>query len=177
MGRPPWTEEQREAARQRSEAKREVMAPHMPEGGELITYRPAEGGPAATTWRGIRFPANVPIPVTDKSMIDAARNNRYFQVGDAPPFRGPDLVFDNPAAYRTHVHNWLKDLRSCEDFVKHWADDGKLRGVCGVGEEDYRIMAPYLDAKLEYLAKYDGLDASGVSDLCMRYGVTELAWR
>jgi hypothetical protein len=60
------------------------------------TYIPGEGDPLSVEWHGHTFHANVPEQVSHVKLIEAARNNKFFKVGEFYP--NTDQVENQPQA-------------------------------------------------------------------------------
>lgn len=45
-----------------------------------IVYRPQDGDPVVTVWRGVTFTKDVPVETDDAELIEAARGNQHFDV-------------------------------------------------------------------------------------------------
>lgn len=52
--------------------------------GEDQLHGPGLAGPSFTTWKGIKFPKDVPVDVTDQDIIRRAKGNVFFKVEGLP---------------------------------------------------------------------------------------------
>lgn len=59
-----------------------------------VTYIPLEDGDKPfTIWQGIKFRANVPVPVTNAEVVALAKQNPWFSVAGKPPVeRAPQIA-------------------------------------------------------------------------------------
>ncbi len=146
------------------------------EDGENITFCPELGGASETIWREIHFRANVPVFVKDKDLIDAARGNRFFQVGNEKKALSNETPKTHDQ-YRAHVIRWLGETKNTEDLIKRWAADRELRTSCEAGSDDYRYLSQFLETKLRDHARFDGLDDQKVASLFLKHGIVEIPWR
>lgn len=169
---------------------------------ELVTYLPGDGDPHTVKWGGHTFHANVATPVAyvdfadpeaaphpNKTLVERARGNKHFKVGDEKkPAAGPAQP-TTPEQYRAHVVAWLKDIgrdavnsnamtAGCtEALIRRWADDAKLREVCGVGTDDYIYLRSLIDPKLSECQRADELNNEQLRELWVKHGIMELPWR
>ena len=151
--------------------------------GEDVTYLAGEGDPAKVKWRGIEFNANVPVRLTDKAHIEAARGNRCFRVGNESkdtPFKAPADAME----YRAHVVDWMRGVDRLEDptekleyIIGKWAGDRNLRVVCEVGQDDIAFLGTMFEPKMAALRKAAGLNNLQVADMWVRHGILDLPWR
>jgi len=145
--------------------------------GEHVTYFPGRGDPDYAVWRGITFNAGEPVFVTDQSMVEAARGNRFFHVGEGKPQKDPLAPPVNAKEYRAHVVRWLKDTRSVDQLVGNWAGDRTLRQECEIGLDDIQWLGTLVEPKLRELSRAEGLDPSKVAEIWISHGILELPWR
>jgi hypothetical protein len=160
---------------------------------ETIVYRPGPLDPSVTTWCGHKFEANVPKEIrghsagTDREklnlhLIERARENKLFQVGNERPKRKP--IYDPVTAeeYRLYIVDWLQspELNSpatrAEDLVARFSKDRELQIKCGVGTDDYEYIGTLFMPKLHQLAKRDEMNEAQVASMWIRYGYNQLPW-
>lgn len=157
------------------------------ETSEQITYIPGDGDPVSTKWHGIVFHAHVPKLISKPELIEAAKANRFFKVGEyspdqdkAPPpfFTGDPKTSDQ---YRAHVVAWLNKLSAApssphtiEEMVKTWVAEQHLRESCEVGSEDYSFIGAQFLPKMHEFAKQAEMSDTQLADLWRRYGVFQL---
>lgn len=128
---------------------------------EQITYRPIhDGDPAKVTWMGLVFHANVPKTITNPKLIDAAKGNKWFKVGEFDPKTDGVPVEETglpktPEQYRAHVIAWLKRMESVDALDTKWAGEETLRIECGVGTDDIEYLAGFVDPARHELRKRD----------------------
>jgi hypothetical protein len=146
------------------------------EDGTAITFCPEEGGSSSTTWRGIVFKAHIPVMIKDQTMIDAAKGNRFFSVGDEI-VRTPNAAPKTRDEYRNHVVAWLKEVLTTDDLAHRWARDRNLRTSCEVGSDDLNYLGTLIDPKLRDLQRADGLSDPQVATLFIQVGILDLPWR
>lgn len=175
------TEEQNQAAAsQQSQQKAAVQQSKEPASQPLqeqVTYRPAEGDPPRTKWRGYEFSANVPVLVKDRHLIESARTNPCFQVGNTPPPANPNALPTDHLSYRSYAVEWLKNAGSSDELIKRWAQEANLREKCNVGYDDISYLGKIIEPKLDTLRRGEGLNDQQVAGLWIRHGILELPWR
>lgn len=139
-----------------SAAKAAVPAVPKP-AGELVTYVPQqEGDPHKTRWAGIVFHANVPVRVTNPRLVEKARENPWFHVGEGPPVPRTAPKRERPKTpdqYRAHVVAWLKEMDSPEELQARWIAEEGLRQECGVGPGDLDYLETLIRPKLTELKR------------------------
>lgn len=158
-------------------AKAAAMATETAEMGEDVTYLSSEGGPNTTKWRGIEFKANIPVRLTDKSHIEAARMSKFYRVGSA---RAGDVLSGTPKTameYRGYVVDWIKDCETVDQVAAHWASDRDLRSKCEVGQDDVSYLGTLVEPKLHALRMKEGLSEMAVAGIWVKHGVLDLPWR
>lgn len=155
-------------------------APQTPSGQQQLTYVPSEGDPHSVTWRKRTFAANVPVVVDDLDMIEAARGNSRFIVGDFKAGMMPPKVNEiptSPTGYRLHVMQWMRDVVSVDQLVEQWGKDRALRGACDVGADDISYLGTLLDPKMRELQRRDGLSDQQLASVWIKHGFLEIPWR
>jgi hypothetical protein len=160
---------------------------------ETVTYVPGPMDPVIVTWCGHKFEANVSKEIkghaggTDReklnaNLIESARNNRLFRIGNEKPKRN---ALKDPATaeeYRIYMVEWLQapDLNSpsthAEDLIARFAKDRELQVKCGVGTDDYEYLGTLFMPKLHQLAKRDELNDTQIGSVWLRYGFNTLPW-
>lgn len=156
---------------------------------EMITYVPGQGDPAHTTWCGHTFHANVPKEIkghaggTEREklnahLIERARANPSFKVGNAKPARDAAKQPTTAEEYRVYFVEWMKtpSLQHAEDLVARLAKDRELQHLCGVGTDDFDFMRDLFMPKLHDLAKADELTPGQLADVWLRHGFNQLLW-
>ncbi len=148
---------------------------------EQVTYVPGPDDPSTVKWAGHVFHANVPKPVINKTLIEAARGNKFFRVGAFSP---SDVGTTEKAVlpktsndYRAHVVAWLKRVESADEFMTQWARDAPMREDCEVGLDDYDYLGSLMAPRLAELAKIDGLNELQLAKMWTRHGVNQVPWR
>jgi hypothetical protein len=145
--------------------------------GEDVTYCPGRDDPHVTKWRGVEFKANVPMRVTNAEMIDAARLNRFFRVGNETNINTPHAPPTTAMAYRGWVLDWVKEVETIDQLVTHWAADRALRSSCEVGQDDISFLGTLIEPKLKQFRMAAGLSDAQVADIWVKHGILELPWR
>jgi hypothetical protein len=156
---------------------------------ETITYVPGNGDPTSIKWCGHTFHANVPKEITGHAsgaerdrlnmhLIERARENKSFQVGNARPKR--DVITEPKTAeeYRAYVVGWLKEtpFAHADDLIRRFAKDRELQAACEVGSDDFSWIATLFMPKLHELARADELTQAQVSSLWIQNGFNVLPW-
>ena len=147
------------------------------DGGEHITYLPGEGDPHTIKWRGVEFRANTPVWSDNSDMIEAARTNRFFRVGDASHERRHDEAPQDAMEYRRHVLNWMKSVTTVDQLVTNWSADRSLRDKCEVADDDIRYLGTLIEPKLRDMRAAEGLSETAMASIWIKHGVLELPWR
>jgi hypothetical protein len=147
------------------------------ESGTRITYIAGQGDPASVKWRGIEFPANAAVSVVDEELVNLARGNPFFRVGDEPAAQNANAVPTTHMEYRGYVANWLNSVRTTEALILKWSSDRDLRERCDVGSDDFEYLGTLIEPKAASLARQDGLSDQQVASLWVKHGIFELPWR
>jgi hypothetical protein len=115
--------------------KDEGEAPALLPASETVTYTPGPGDPNETTWMGHKFKAHVPHPVRNAALIEKARGNKFFHVGDFDPAKHAykETVAEpkTAEAYRAWAVNWLRDVENVDALCERWANEAKMRARLG----------------------------------------------
>lgn len=160
---------------------------------EMVTYVPCPMDPVHTTWCGHKFEANIPKEIkghaagTEREklnalLIERARDNKHFRVGNAKAKRDPAKEPSTAEEYRLFIVEWLKSPRfndpdtHAEDLIARFSKERELRDVCGVGTDDYDFIGNLFMPKLHELAKRDELTEAQLASLWLRYGFNQLPW-
>lgn len=155
---------------------------------ETITYVPGPMDPSQVVWAGHTFHANVGKDIRghaagtereklNASLIESARTNPRFTVGNAKPKRDAAREPATPEEYRSYFAEWLKKpFDHAEELIARFAVDRDLQVICGVGADDYDFMGALLMPKLHELAKGDELTETQLSGGWIRYGYNQLPW-
>lgn len=146
------------------------------EAAPRVTYLPGDGDPAVTKYRGITFKAHQPTEVT-KEIVDAVRGNRFFQIGDEPVQQAATDLPKTHEQYRAWVINWMKDVSTVRDLIRHWTEDQSLRHTCEVGSDDMNYLGTIIAPKVEGMRRSEGLSEQQLANLWIQAGVFELPWR
>ena len=121
-----------------------VQSDKPAEAGELVTYLPDPGDPVQTVWGGHTFHANLPLRVTNKTILDSAAHNRFFKVGVFNPGDAVETVETGlpktPEQYRAHAISWLKTMKSVDDLDRKWQGEETLRIACDIGSDDLDLL-------------------------------------
>ena len=124
---------------------------------EKVTYTPAPGDPPETEWMGHKFRANIPHPVTNARLVEMAKGNRFFHVGEFDPARDAykDVVVkpETAEAYRAWAVTWFKQMNSIEEFAERWANEAKMRARLEVGFDDYHYISSIAQPKIDELIR------------------------
>lgn len=156
---------------------------------ETITYLPGEGDKPFAIWCGHKFDANVPKEIKGHAagtqqeklnahLIERARDNKHFRVGNAKAKRDPVKTPTTPEEYRAYAVEWIKDpaIQHADDLIGRLAKDRELRTVCEVGSDDYAWLSTLFMPKLHELSKGDELTDGQVAALWVQHGFNELPW-
>lgn len=156
---------------------------------EMITYVPGPMDPSTIKWCGHTFHANVPKEITGRAdgsererlsahLIERARENKFFTVGNAKPKRDVMPMPTTAEAYRAYLVDWLKDpsIEHVEQLIARFAQDRNLRAACEVGSDDYSYIATLFLPKLHELTRMDELQPSQVAAIWASHGFNETPW-
>ena len=160
---------------------------------EMVTYVPGPEGPVTTTWCGHKFEANVPKEIkgnaggtereqVNATLIERARGNLHFRVGDAKKARDPVKDPTTAEEYRIYFVEWLKspamsgEDTHADDLIARYARDRQLQAVCGVGTDDYEFIGNLLTPKLHELSKRDEMSGEQLAASWRRFGFNQLPW-
>lgn len=152
-----------------------------------ITYLPVEGDPVTVKWCGVTFHANVPVELTGNPegtkreqlnawMIESAKGNKYYAVGDAPrPRATKPAQPTTPEEYRAYMVDWLRGrFEHVDDLIARFAKDRELQVMCEVGTDDFAYLGSLFLPKLHDLAKADEMTEGQVASAWLRHGVNQL---
>jgi hypothetical protein len=145
--------------------------------GEDVTYVPGADDPTICKWQGREFKANVPMRVRDKGLIESARTNRFFRVGDQGPEPGDNDPPKNATQYRAHVVAWMKEVNTVDDLVVKWSADRDLRRACEVGHDDIDWLGRLFEPKLRHMRIEEQLSELDVAGVFVKHGILEIPWR
>lgn len=156
---------------------------------ETITYIPGPMDPVYTTWCGHKFEANIPKEIRgnaagtereklNATLIERARDNKSFRVGNAKPRRDPAKDPTTAEEYRHYIVEWMKSTAfdHAEDLIVRFAKDRDLQHLCGVGTDDYEFIGTLFMPKLHELAKRDELSEPQLGAVWLRHGFNQLPW-
>lgn len=124
---------------------------------EIVTYTPGPGDPLEVVWAGHKFKAHVPHPVRNGALIEKARSNRFFHVGefDASKHAYTEKLSEPKTAegYRAWAVAWLKDVNSVDDLCERWANEARMRNKLEVGFDDFHYMSHLFQPRLDDLLR------------------------
>jgi hypothetical protein len=155
---------------------------------ETVTYCPGREDPVSVEWGGHTFHANVPKEITghpdgtaaeqiNHHIIERARDNRQFMVGDQ---RKPRDAIAQPVTsdeYKTHMISWMMEpFRHVEDLIGKFASERNLQAACGVGSDDYDYLGSLFMPKLMALARADEMTELQLAAVWARHGYNVLPW-
>lgn len=156
---------------------------------ETVTYVPGPMDPVRITWCGHTFEANISKEIKghaggtereklNASLIERARENKHFRVGNAKAKRDPAKDPATAEEYRFYIVEWLKlpSFDHAEDLIARFSKERDLRQVCGVGTDDYDFIGNLFMPKLHELAKRDELTEPQLGAVWLRYGFNQLPW-
>jgi uncharacterized protein (DUF736 family) len=156
---------------------------------ESITYLPGDGDPSTVTWCGHTFRANVAKEITghadgtdreqlNHQLIERARDNPHFKVGDARPKRTGREIPKTAEEYRAYMAAWLQDpsIQHADQLIARFAKDRELQAACEVGSDDFSLLATLFMPKLHEMAKADELTEGQVAQLWINHGINQLPW-
>lgn len=156
---------------------------------ETVTYMPGPMDPSTIKWCGHTFQANVSKEITadpngsesqklNAHLIERARENSHFKVGNARRQRGAIIEPKTAEEYRAYVVEWLKDpaLDHADRLIARFAKDRDLQAACEVGADDYSYLATLFMPKLHELARADELSEGQVASLWLNHGINQLPW-
>ena len=156
---------------------------------ESITYLPGEGDPTNTTWCGHAFRANVPKEITgsplgsereklNHHLIERARENPLFKVGDARPRRRTIEIPKTAEEYRAYIAAWLQEpsIQHADQLIARFARDRELQAACEVGSDDFAFISTLFMPKLHDMAKADELTDGQLAQLWINHGINQLPW-
>lgn len=155
----------------------QAPAPTPKEEGELVTFLPPRGESDVVKWRGVEFKAGVPVRLTDKSHIEAARGHKFFRVGNEAKGDEPSRAPTDAMEYRGHVLEWMRDVSTVDQLARNWAADRDLRVKCEIGHDDIQYLGTLIEPKLRDMRQAEGLSQGQIAEIWMKHGVLELPWR
>jgi hypothetical protein len=129
-----------------------------PLASEQITYLPADGDPPSVKWLGHTFHANVPKTVTNATLIEKAKTNKFFKLGAFDPAVDGVKVEETtlpktPEQYRAHAVAWIKRVASVDELDLKWQGEETLRMSSGAGSDDVEYLMSLLEPKRAELRK------------------------
>ena len=133
--------------------------------GVEITYVPRlDGDPFNTSVEGIRFEANKPRLVSNPAVIEMAKTNPWFKVGDRAPAPLPTYGKpQNDIEYRRYAIEWMQKAKSSDEVRRRWDAEEDLRSTCDIGTEDLDFLAPYYQSRVEQLVKAEKEAGNAIS--------------
>jgi hypothetical protein len=162
---------------------------------EIVTYMPRERtDPVSVTWAGRTFHANDPVEMTGRQdgtdrerlnfhIIERARENRCFVVGNERPKRDAKKRPETAEEYRAHMVDWLNDvgrsessIRTVDELIGRFAKDIPLQEACGVGTDDFAFLGSLFMPKLYALQKAEEMTDNQVAKVWIGHGVNMLPW-
>lgn len=156
---------------------------------EMVTYVPGRDDPVQVVWCGHTFVANVPKEIKghpsgtereklNAGLIEAARGNKLFVVGNAKPKRDAVKQPETSEEYRAYFVDWLKasHFDHAEELIQRFAKDRERQASCGVGTDDFEFMATLFMPRLHELARADELNEPQLAAVWVRNGYNTLPW-
>lgn len=128
---------------------------------EQITYLPGPEDPIITTWMKHVFHGHIPKTVTNSELIEKARLNKSFKVGDFNPHTDaktkiePTPVPKTSDQYKVWALAWTKKCESADALDMRWAEEENLRRECDVGEEELDYLRSVIGPMRAELLKKD----------------------
>jgi hypothetical protein len=137
---------------------------------EQVTYLPQPGDPASVEWGGKKFHANTPQTLKAHAegnpperaahdLIEKARKNKYFKVGNFNAKKDSVEVDEQPSLprtpeqYRAWAVQWFQKVGSVEELDRRWQGEEKLRQDCGVGTDDLDYLRDLYEPRRYELRK------------------------
>lgn len=161
----------------------------MPKVVEQVTYLPGSQDPSFTKWGGHTFQANVSKEIKgdpdgtaseklNHHIIEAARNNPHFQVGNTRPRRERTSMPKDSREYRAYLANWLKEehFEEPEELIARFARDRDLQAKCDVGADDFGFIGELFMPRLHELARAHDMTEAQVAGLWLNHGYNQLPW-
>lgn len=165
---PPEAAEQ--SARRKSGPKPRVRnadgdeASRAPVAEEMVTYTPGPGDNPEVTWMAHKFKAHVPHPVRNGALIEKARGNKFFHVGEFDP--GKHAYQEKVAepktaeAYRAWAIHWAKAIwlnpdGTIDELCERWSNEARTRNRLEVGFDDYHYMSHLFQPMVDDLVRRD----------------------
>ena len=156
---------------------------------ETITYVPGPMDPSVVSWGGHKFQANVPKEITGHAegsereklnhhLIESARNNKHFTIGNAKPKRDPNTLPTTAEGYRAYMVGWIKDpaIETTDQLIARFAKDRALQEACEVGGDDFAYLSTLFMPRLYELAKADELTKEQLGAIWVNHGIMQLPW-
>lgn len=128
---------------------------------ESVTYLPGPEDPPQVTWMRHVFHAHIPKQVTNEALIEKARTNKFFKVGefvaerDATTKLEPTPTPKTPEQYRAWVVGWAKTMTSTAALDARWMEEEGLRQECEVGTDDLDYLHGIVGPMRAELVKRD----------------------
>jgi hypothetical protein len=156
---------------------------------ETLTYLPGEGDPSFVVWGGHKFQANLPKELTghpegstreqlNHEIIERARGNPFFMVGDQKPRRTAPALPKTAEEYRAYAVGWINDpsIQHADQLIGKFAKDRTLQATCEVGADDYSYLQTLFMPRLHKLSTIDELNDQQVAALWVQNGIMQLPW-
>lgn len=122
---------------------------------EQVTYTPGPGDNPETVWMGHKFQAHIPRPVTNARLVESAKGNKFFHVGefDVRHHTYKETVSEprTAEAYRAWAVLWFKKMETIEQFAERWANEARMRAKLEVGFDDYHYISSIAQPKIDEL--------------------------
>lgn len=138
-------------------ASDDAEAPRLLDADEKVTYTPGPGDPLEVVWMGHKFKAHVPHPVRNAKLIDMAKANRFFHVGEFDPAKHAyqETIAEpkTAEAYRAWAVGWLKNVTSVDELCERWANEARMRNKLEVGYDDFYYMSHLFQSRLDDLLR------------------------
>lgn len=129
---------------------------------EKVTYTPGPEGPMETVWMGHKFKAHVPHEVKNAALVEKARANKFFHVGEFDPqqhaYREVVAEPKSAEAYRAWAVNWAKGIwldpkGTIDDMCERWANEARMRNRLEVGFDDFHYMSSLFQPMVDELVR------------------------
>lgn len=143
-------------------AKKDNDAPALLPAVEKVTYTPGPGDPPEVKWMGHVFKAHVPHDVKNAALIEKARSNKFFHVGEFDPSQHAykEVVAEpkTAEAYRAWAVHWAKAIwlspdGTIDDLCERWANEARMRNRLEVGYDDFAYMSTLFQPMVDELIR------------------------
>ena len=154
-----------------------------------VVYIPDQFDPVETTVAGVRFRANVPIPLsraqttmvllTEKfetkdgtvqsravekrvPVVELLRRNPFFEIDGVrhERVRPNSKLPDTPEGYRGYAISWISQAKNGSGIRTRWDAEEAFRTRCGVESDDIAYIMPFLEMKIQECGEGGGILAA-----------------